>query len=149
MSGKRPRVFGTTEDAIAKVETAFGRVFPPSFREWLLLNNGRSIGGVTIFPVMDQRDPRMTWDSIDRRFREGWAGWLANFADEERDFTHLLPFADYGTGDYYCFDYSRSDSSGEAAVVRWSHETGETEDRAVSFAEITTRVEEAGEFDND
>ena len=149
MSGKRPRVFGTTEDAITKAETALGRVFPPSFRTWLLQNNGRSIEGVILFPVMDQRDPRMTWDSIDRRFREGWAGWLANFSsDEDRDFTHLLPFADYGAGDYYCFDYSRSDSSGEAAVVRWSHETGETEDRAVSFSEFTSKVE-AGAFDND
>jgi len=53
MSGKCPRVFGTTEDAITKAEAALGRVFPPSFRAWLLQNNGRNIEGVTIFPVMD------------------------------------------------------------------------------------------------
>ena len=148
MSSKRPRVFGTTVDAIAKAESALDRTFPPSFREWLLQNNGHGIEGVTIFPVLDQRDPRMTWDSIDRRFREGWAQWLGNFADEERDFTHLLPFADYGTGDYYCFDYSRINSSGEAPVVRWSHETGETYDRAISFADFITKVRN-GAYDYD
>ena len=148
MSSKHPRVFGTTDDAIAKAEAALGRAFPPSFKAWLLQNNGRSIEGVTIFPVNDRRDPRMTWDSIDRRFREGWAQWLDNFADEQRDFTHLLPFADYGTGDYYCFDYSRLDSQGESPVVRWSHETGDTDDRAATFSEFVTSVQ-AGEFDDD
>ena len=148
MSSKRPRIFGTTEDAIAKAESALSRRFPPSFRAWLLQNNGKSIEGVTIFPVMDERDPRMTWDSIDRQFRVGWAGWLANSEDEQRDFTHLLPFADYGTGDYYCFDYSRLDSHGEPTVVRWSHETGDTDDRATSFSEFITKIQ-AGEFDYD
>ncbi|WP_063768040.1 SMI1/KNR4 family protein [Verrucomicrobium sp. BvORR106] len=148
MSGKHPRVFGTTDDAIANAEAALGRTFPPSFRGWLLQNNGHGIEAVTIFPVMDRRDPRMTWDSIDRRFREGWTRWLDNFADEQRDFTHLLPFADYGTGDYYCFDYSRRDSQGESPVVRWSHETGDTDDRGASFPEFATKVQ-AGEFDND
>ncbi|NOS70013.1 MAG: SMI1/KNR4 family protein [Verrucomicrobia bacterium] len=148
MSGKRPRVFGTTEAAILKAEASLDRTFPQSFRIWLLQNNGRSIEGVTVFPVMDERDPRMTWDSIDRRFREGWANWLANFCDEERDFTHLLPFANYGTGDYYCFDYSRLDSQGEPPVVRWSHETGLAEDRAITFSEFVARTQ-AGDFDND
>jgi cell wall assembly regulator SMI1 len=148
MSKKHPRIFGTTDDAIAKAEAALGRTFPSSFRAWLREHNGRSIEDVTIFPVMDERDPRMTWDSIDRRFREGWAGWLSNFADEQRDFTHLLPFADFGTGDYYCFDYSRLDSKGEAPVVRWSHETGETDDRSPSFSEFVTAIQ-AREFADD
>jgi hypothetical protein len=103
---------------------------------------------VTIFPVMDARDPRMTWDSIDRQYRENWLKWLDNFADEQRDFSHLLPFANYGTGDFYCFDYSRLNSQGEAPVVRWSHETGDTDDRADTFAEFAARVQ-AGEFGYD
>jgi hypothetical protein len=148
MSGKPPRVFGTTDSAIAKSEAALGRTFPPSFCRWLLENNGRSIEGVTIFPVMDERDPRMTWDSIDRRFRNGWAAWLSNFEDEQLDFSHLLPFADFGTGDYYCFDYSRVDSHGEAPIVRWSHETGDTEERAASFPEFVMKVQ-AGDFKYD
>src|SRR5687767_217647 len=98
MSSKRPRVFGTSDDAIAKAEVALSRRFPPSFRAWLMENNGRGIEGVTIFPVMDPRDARMTWDSIDRRYREGWREWLSNFEGEQRVFEHLLPFADYGTG---------------------------------------------------
>jgi hypothetical protein len=148
MSSKRPRVFGTTDDAIANAEAAMGRILPPSFRAWLLQNNGRSIDGVTIFPVMDSRDPRMTWDSIDRRMRQDWAGWLANFADEKRDFTHLLPFAEYGSGDFYCFDCSRLNLEGEAPIVRWSHETGDTDERAASFSEFITKVH-AGEFAGD
>jgi hypothetical protein len=148
MSGKHPRVIGTTEDAVAKAEAALRRTFPPSFKAWLLQNNGLSIEDVTIFPVMDQRDPRKTWDSIDRRFREGWADWIANFDDDERDFAHLLPFADFGTGDYYCFDYSRLDSQGEAPIVHWSHETGEMDDRASSFPEFVNKVQ-AGEFADD
>jgi hypothetical protein len=148
MSSKRSRVFGTTEEAIAKAEAALGRKFPPSFRAWLLENNGHNIEGVSVFPVMDPRDPRMTWDSIDRQFRDCWTSWLSNFDDEGRDFTHLLPFADYGTGDYYCFDYSRSDSHGETPVVRWSHETGDTDNRAESFSEFAIKVK-AGEFDDD
>jgi cell wall assembly regulator SMI1 len=148
MSKKHPRVFGTTDDAIARAEAALGRTFPPSFREWLLENNGKDIEGVTIFPVMDQRDPRMTWDSIDRRFNEGWKSWLENFADEKRSFTHLLPFAEFGTGDCYCFDYSRPDSQGEVPIVRWSHETGDCDDRARSFPEFAIKVL-AGEFEYD
>ena len=148
MSNKRPRVFGTTEGAIAKAESALNRRFPPSFRAWLLQNNGHAIEGVTIFPVMDERDPRMTWDSIDRHFRQNWTAWLENFEDEDRNFTHLLPFADYGTGDFYCFDYSRQEADGEAPVVRWSHETGDTDPRASSFSEFVIKLQ-AGEFKYD
>lgn len=148
MSTKRPRVFGTTEEAIAKAEAALDRKFPPSFYNWLLHKNGHNVGSVHIYPVMDDRDPRMTWDSIDRLYQNGWADWLANFEDEDRDFSHLLPFSDYGTGDFYCFDYSRLNARGETPVVRCSHETGETEDRAATFPEFVQKVE-AGEFEHD
>ncbi len=148
MSTKHHRVFGTTEEAVAKAETALGRIFPPSFRSWLLQNNGRDAEGVHIYPVMDERDPRKTWDSIDRLYQNGWADWLANFEDENRDFSYLLPFADYGTGDFYCFDYSRLDSASETPVVRWSHESGETEDRAATFPEFVVKVG-AGDFEHD
>jgi hypothetical protein len=141
MAQKRPRVIGTTENAIMRAETASGRAFPPSFRTWLLTNNGLGLEGVSIFPVLDDRDPRKTWDSIVREFQNGWTAWLSNFGDENRDFSHLLPFGDFGTGDYYCFDYTRVNSEGEAAVVRWSHETRETEDRAESFLEFTSKLQ--------
>lgn len=145
---KRPRIFGTSVEAIEQAEDSLGRSLPSSLREWLLQNNGRGVGGVTIFPVLDPRDPRMTWNSIDRRFHEEWAGARANFADEERDFDHLLPFADFGVGDYYCFDYARQMRDGEAPVVRWSHETGDTQERAASFAEFLLRLRD-GAFDDD
>ena len=111
-------------------------------------NNAKSIEGVHVYPVLDDRDPRMTWDSIVRNFRVAWAEWLENFADEEIAFDHLLPFADFGTGDYYCFDYSRIAANGECPIVRWSHETGECERRAGSFDEFEARVK-AGDFEYD
>jgi hypothetical protein len=82
------------------------------------------------------------------RRKEGCSTWLENFEEEDLTFDHLLPFAEFGTGDYYCFDYGREGPAGERPVVRWSHDTGETEDRAASFAEFVAKVE-AGEFQDD
>jgi cell wall assembly regulator SMI1 len=150
MSRRTPRVFGTTEEAIRKAETALGRTLPPSFRDWLIANNAGKLGdaNINVYPVMDERDPRMTWDSIDRKYKESWASWLENFEDEDRDFDHLLPFADPDGADFYCFDYTRRDAQGEAPVVLWSHETGDTEDRAESFPAFVAKIK-AGEFEDD
>ncbi|MBW3623942.1 MAG: SMI1/KNR4 family protein [Armatimonadetes bacterium] len=152
---KRHRIIGTTEEAIARAEEELNRNFPPSFRAWLLQNNGLGIEGISIFPVLDDRDPRKTWDSIVRNYRVGWAGWLENFEGYEYDegdtkpvFDHLLPFADFGTGDYYCFDYSGNCPDGECPIVHWSHETGETEFRAASFTEFVNKVS-SGEYEYD
>ena len=145
---KRQRTIGTTEDAITRAEVALGRRFPSSFREWLLANNGLAINGVSIFPVLDDRDPRKTWDSIVRENRENWAAWLENFEDEDRDFSHLLTFASCGKGDYYCFDYGQPTAGDEVFIVRWSHETGETEARAHSFVEFAESVK-AGAYEYD
>src|SRR5262245_59179735 len=107
MSKRPPRIFGTSEIAIAKAESGVGFRFPPSYRKWLLENNGRALEGLgeRPFPVFDDRDPRSTWDSIARNFANGWARWRENFEGEpvaER-FPALLPFADTGGGDCYCF----------------------------------------------
>lgn len=148
MKDKKLRVIGTTEDAIANAEGELGFRFPPSFRSWLLMNNGLSAGGVSIFPCYDERDVRKTWDSIVRNYRTNWAAWLENFADEEMSFEHLLPFGNFGTGDYYCFDYSRVRADGELPVVRWSHETGEVEERAETFKEFLERLRQ-GKYEHD
>lgn len=141
MSRKRPRVIGTTPEAIARAEQALGRPLPQSFRAWLMQNNGRwGCGAIRVFPVLDDRDPRSTWDSIERKFRESWLKWREIHTDS--DLSSLLPFAEFGTGDFYCFDYSRTDCTGEQPVVLWSHETGDTEDRADTFGEFVTAVEE-------
>jgi hypothetical protein len=103
---------------------------------------------VTVFTVADDRDPQTTLESIEREYAQGWKSWLENFEDEGRSFDHLLPFADFGTGDYYCFDYSQIGSEGELAIVHWSHETGDTELRASSFAEFAERIA-AGAFETD
>lgn len=144
---KRPRVIGTTEEALDRAERELGRKFPPSFRSWLLENNGIGIEQVSIFPVLDDRDVRKTWDSIVREYNVGWMGTLENFEDDRIDFSRLLPFGSPGT-DYYCFDYQEQGLDGECPVVRWSHETGETEYRASDFDEFIELLK-AGEFDYD
>lgn len=133
---KTPRVIGTSMEAILRAEQQLQREFPPSFRQWLLTHNGQDLGAVHIYPVYDERDPRKTWDSIIRNYTERWAGWLENFDDRPGDFDALLPFADSGNGNFYCFDYSCTDAMGEAPVVFWSHETGDTALRGASFTEF-------------
>ncbi len=148
MSKKRPRIIGTTEEAIAKAEVELNFNFPASFREWLVRNNGLGFEDISIFPVFDERDPHTTWDSIVRNYNENWLDCLKNFEDEDLSFDHLLPFSDFGTGDYYCFDYTRNDSNEEIPVVHWSHETGETEFRGENFEDFLEKLR-GGEFEFD
>jgi cell wall assembly regulator SMI1 len=129
----RARVIGTTPDAIHAAEMELGRAFPKSFADWLLDNNGKALGALVVFPVFDQRDPRKTWDSIVRHFKKDWQEWCDCFSDGTTDLAQLLPFAEFGTGDYYCFDYGQTGGGGEPVVVLWSHETGETLAIADSF----------------
>ena len=145
---KVARTIGTTEDSVARAERELGRRLPPSFRRWLIENNGLGLGSVHIYPVLDDRDPRKTWDSIVRNFKVGWEAWLEIFETERDAFADLLPFADFGTGDYYCLDYSKLGDTGEPVVVLWSHETGECEDRGESFEDFARRLQ-AGEFASD
>ena len=148
MSKKRARVIGTNETAITKAETELIYIFPLSFRNWLIQNNGLGFEGISIFPVFDERDPRNTWDSIVRNYKKNWLAWLENFEDEEISFEHLLPFAEFGTGDYYCFDYSKSESVKEIPVVHWSHETGKTELRGANFEDFLKKLKR-GDFEFD
>jgi cell wall assembly regulator SMI1 len=143
---KKRRVTGTTEEAICRTETELKRQLPPSIRDWYLMNNGRYLEGVRILPIPDERDIPNTWDSIVRHNTEFWPD--ENFEDEDMEFDHLLPFAKFGTGDYYCFDYSQEQPDGEYPVVLWSHETGETEFRAHSFSDFEAKVQ-AGDFEYD
>ncbi len=62
--------------------------------------------------MLDERDVRKTFDSIVKNYKMNWRAWLENFKDEKISFEHLLPFAEFGTGDYYCFDYREIDSGG-------------------------------------
>jgi hypothetical protein len=145
---KRSRVIGTSPEAISRAETAVGFQFPYSFREWLLQNNGLGIEGVNIFPVFDERDPRKTWSSITRESEIAREYWADVFDGDERSFDDLLAFANFGTGDYYCFDYSVPTEPGEYLVVHVSHETGDRTPRANTFSEFVAKIA-AGEFDND
>lgn len=140
----KTRVIGTSSTEIQAAEAALHLQFPQSFADWLLINNGKSLGALNVFPVFDGRDPRKTWDSIVRNFEGTWAEWLKNFSDDGRNFSSLLPFAQFGTGDFYCFDYLKIGSAGEPVVVFWSHETGESKVVADSFADFLLSPERPG-----
>eukprot|EP01133_Synstelium_polycarpum_P014406 gene14406-17003_t len=123
---------GTSPDAIAAAEQALARALPPSYVAWLLENNGRALGALCVFPVYDAANARKTWESISRHYNTDWQEWRAH-ADGD-DAAALLPFAQFGTGDYYCFDYAQTGPSGEPVVVLWSHETGAATAVAPDFA---------------
>ena len=144
---KQARVIGTTEDAVFRAEREVGRALPGPFRSWLLLHNGMGLDGVAVFPVLDDRDPRKTWDSIVRQY-ELWKSYCTDALAQDEHPQTLLPFASFGTGDYYCFDYSRVGPEGEPVVVHWSHETGDRSLRGNSFPEFVVKLE-SGEFAND
>ena len=141
------RVIGTTEEALARAEAQLPHPLPPSFRAWLKENNGLGLDGVEVFPVLDDRDPGKTWDSIVRQY-ELWRSYAEDIEVPPSRLMPLLPFGSYGTGDYYCFCYAAGEGLREPKVVRWSHETGETEPRGESFPEFVARLA-AGEFEHD
>ena len=142
---KPTRVIGTTDAALSAAESEIGFQLPTTFRKWLLENNGKSIEDITIFPVFDERDPRKTWDSIVRNYNSNWSSWLDNFG-LEYDFSNLLPFGEFGSGDYFCFDYSKLGAAQEPIVVIWSHETGDTDFVADGFSKLV-ELAESGELD--
>lgn len=82
----KKRIIGTTAAAIKDAEFQLKMRLPESFAEWLLLNNGRSLGALVIFPVYDSRDPRTTWESIVKIYEGSWPDWLDNFSDDGKDF---------------------------------------------------------------
>lgn len=129
----KSKSIGTTLDAIAAAEQALGRQLPASFAQWLLLNNGRALGALSVFPVYDADHARKTWESITRHYDTSWQEWLEHTGAGDEAHA-LLPFAQFGTGDYYCFDYAQTGPSGEPVVVLWSHETGATTAVAPDFA---------------
>lgn len=124
---------GTSLAAIAAAEQALGRTLPASYVQWLLPNNGRALGALSVFSVYDEANARKTWESIARHYNTSWQEWLEH-VDGGNDASTLLPFAQFGTGDYYCFDYAQTGPSGEPVVVLWSHETGATSTVAPDFA---------------
>ena len=130
----KQRIIGTTIEAIKAEEHLIGKELPVDFIEWLLENNGLDIEHVHIYPVKDNRDLRKTWESLSYNYENGWSDWIGNFKGE-LCFNHLLPFADFGTGDYYCFDNNE-----EACVVIWRHESGKTEYRANNFTEFVEKI---------
>jgi hypothetical protein len=136
----RFRIVGTVEEAIEIEEAALNRVLPDSFKSWLLDNNGTDLDWLHIYPIRDERDTRKTWQSLSYNFEHEWAECRKKFYQADQIFSHLLPFADFGTGDFYCFDYSVEGPSRERQVVLWSSETGRTEFGAENFAEFVENL---------
>lgn len=133
---KKIRIIGTSMHEISTTESIIGFSLPNDFISWLLINNGKDLGRFRIFPVFDARDPRKTWDSIDRNWKTSWIDWLSHFDDGDKSKSELLPFADFGTGDYICFDYSKESEDGKFMVAVWSHETNNRKYIANSFSEF-------------
>ena len=129
----KSKSIGTTLGAIAAAEQALGRQLPASFAQWLLVNNGRALGALSVFPVYDADHARKTWESITRHYDTNWQEWLEHTGAGDEAHA-LLPFAQFGTGDYCCFHYAQTGPSGEPVVVLWSHETGTTTAVAPDFA---------------
>jgi hypothetical protein len=133
---KSERIVGTTEETIRKAEMELAFNFPPSFRSWLLENNSKGIEEITIFPVYDERNPRKTWDSIVRNYKENWVTIFDGNIDEVKN---ILPFGEFGTGDYLCFERNEGGNN-ELPVVLWLHETGEFEFLADSFDGLVIKL---------
>ncbi|MFT5505164.1 MAG: hypothetical protein ACI8XC_002883 [Gammaproteobacteria bacterium] len=136
----RMRIVGTVEEAVEIEEVALNRILPNSFKHWLLDNNGTDLDWLHIYPVRDERDTRKTWQSLVYNFENEWTECRKRFYKTDKIFSHLLPFADFGTGDYYCFDYSVEAKSSERPVVLWANETGCTELCAEDFDEFVEKV---------
>src|SRR5450830_48924 len=81
---------GTSQAAIAAAEQALGRTLPAFYVQWLLLNNGRALGALSVFPVYDETNARKTWESIARHYNTSWQEWLEN-VDGGNDASTLLP----------------------------------------------------------
>jgi len=89
-------------------------------------------------PVRDERDTRKTWESLSYLLRNEWAEALKKF--KRTTYSHLLPFADFGTADYYCFDYSVPEKMSEQPIVLCSHETGEVKFCAGNFRVFVKKI---------
>lgn len=138
----RSLIIGTVEAAISIEEAKLGRKLPDSFRQWLLEFNGSNLADLHIYPVRDERDTRKTWNSLAHNLHGEWASQLKEF--DHTIFAHLLPFADCGFDDYYCFDYSQQPHRDEPPIVRWSGASGLTQAIAESFDEFNRKVASGG-----
>ena len=134
----RSRITGTVEEALPIEESLLGRKLLRSFCDWLLENNGLDIDEVHIYPVRDERATRKIWESLSYLLNNDWVECLARI--KGTIYAHLLPFADFGTGDFYCFDYSVPERIGERPVVLWSRETGNADLVATDFKEFRKEV---------
>ena len=138
---------GTKPENIEQAEQQLGFQFSPSFRAWLLENNGLSAEGIRIFPVADERCPWDKWNTIVQQFAGGH--WFPDaLEDDEDDYSHLLPFAETNGGNWYCFDYSRKREDREVPVVHFEHDSGECSDRGGTFTEFVEWAA-SGEFETE
>ena len=103
MVGKLPK------STVTAAEQRLGVVFPPLFKEYLLLYGQLQIGSQEIYGLMGSKYPGgavpdFLWLTEDLRAKLGFP-------------KHFLPVADLGDGRLYAIDLSRSDLSGESPIV--------------------------------
>ena len=133
--GKYRRIIGTTRVFIEREEKQLGRKLPTDFVNWIMENNTRSLGGLTIHPIRDDRNLRQSWDSIAKVYEK----WSNNDSIPEQVRNSKIPFADYGTGDVFCFD--SSPDAENSAIFLWPHEHDDTLKFVNCFSEFIDIVE--------
>lgn len=110
-----------TRDQVSAAEAALGVKLPPSFRAFLLTNNGGGVYDTSIYGVA--ADDGFDLVKLNLRARE----------DEVPD--HLVAFAATISGDVFCFDTSRPDADEDCPVVVIDADEGKLVPVALDFIE--------------
>lgn len=123
----------TLDEKYLRPEEKLRARLPDSYRRAMMASNG---GDVTseledwhLYPIMDSADRKRLARTCNDVIAEtaGWAEW-------ERFPRQALAIANNGEGDQLLF--LRSNDRFEAAIYRWSHETGELTMVAEDFSQL-------------
>ncbi len=95
------------EDAIRKLEAAFGRPMPPSYRAFLALFGGFSILNSSYSGIMDGKiDEGRGWAWTDTQYARGWCQLPEHYLVVQPD-----------EDGFKCLDFSRAAPDGEHPVI--------------------------------
>jgi hypothetical protein len=125
--------FTLDEKYLHIAEDKLGARLPDSYRRAMMAANGGEIAGDledwVLYPIMDSTDRKRLARTCNDVVAE-----TARLAAWERFPRRALAIAHNGEGDQLLF--LRSNDRFEAAVYRWSHETGELTRVAEDFARL-------------
>jgi len=125
--------FALDEQCLLGAEEKLGAQLPDSYRQAMMVANGGDVATEaedwTLYPILDSTDSKRLARTCNDVLAETsrLAGW-------ERFPCRALAIAENGAGDQLLF--LRSHVGFDAAVYRWSHETGELVQVASDFAQL-------------